>query len=617
MSRSVCLFLLALAGSLHAQSPGVSMRIATETGQGQYRIGEAIALTLTIDNSSEEHWMLTINGRDRPIPGLETDVFLVSPSAGTSDPMRYRFGQPVAGSILGGFLPEKTSTMHTDLNQWVRFEKPGFYRVHGLFHARSPGGSGQIALESNDIGIEIVAADPAWQARQLSEAVDTINSLKQDNSTFDQIMNAARQIGYLDTPDSIRQAATLLGTAGEQVSQILRTWLEASAHPDVAIAAMKQLLGSPDQPVPPVFLETLTSLEAGKHWEARANIATQLRSELTQAMEKKQGRAKAVSMKTLLDSTPVNSTPPVSRDEAARLFSQLPPGQQSELLGSQWPQIAGPEMIPVLRKIYDALPDTPYPHQPLAASAVERLYQLDPVQGRAVILDEMRRPEPRLPFATLAILPDKTLPDMDSILTQRLAQNRPDTELIARYATSAILQPVKAYYAKRAAAGPFCDAPLVAYFLRSDPAWGDRVLRELLASHQGARVDGCRMGILGRTAAYYISPEWEKAAVETLQDGVVDVRADAVKSLGEHGSPASEAPVWEAFRYWHEWWKDRRGELSYERRLEQTFLEAIAHAKNWNITPADLEKARSLCISQDCASRADEYLRQWMPGQSR
>jgi hypothetical protein len=218
---------------------------------------------------------------------------------------------------------------------------------------------------------------------------------------------------------------------------------------------------------------------------------------------------------------------------------------------------------------------------------------------------------PRLPFATLKILPDATLPEMDRLFAEHLAQNRRSTELVARYATSSILEPVKAYYAKRSALAPMCDAPLVAYFLRTDPAWGERTLRELLQPPQDPRYAGCRWGILGRTAAYYVSPEWEKAAVETLKDGVVAVRSDAVESLGRYGSPASEGPVWEAFRYWHDWWKDRPADVTPERRLEQVFLEAVAHGKNWHATPGDLEKARDLCITPDCRSRAEEYLREW------
>jgi len=137
------------------------------------------------------------------------------------------------------------------------------------------------------------------------------------------------------------------------------------------------------------------------------------------------------------------------------------------------------------------------------------------------------------------------------------------------------------------------------------------VLREVLAerSYPGGR---CWMVILGQTASFYVSPEWEKIAVQALQDPEVKVKADAVKALGQHGSAASEAAVLDAFRYWHGWWQDNRAQLNEDnRRFEQVFLESIAHGKNWNTTPGDLEKIRDLCITQDCSGRAEEYRREW------
>ena len=586
------IFLVAEAGSLSAQ--GVSLRIETETGVTQFRIGEAIGLKLTFEASSSDIWMVTITGRDRSVLGLERDAFPTSPAEGTSDPMRYRFGEPMAYSGPGGmFLHEKTTVAHVDLNQWVRFELPGYYRVHALFHARPAqfqDVNQDVTLDSNEIGIEIVAADAEWQKRQLREDVAVLNTVpvKPDNETFQTRMDAARRIWYLDTPDSVREAGRLLGTADVQVSQILQAGLQTSGRRDEAVAAMKQLLRSPAQAVTPVFLETLAALEAWqriprpqnpgsdpdaqRRYETRADIAGQLRTELAGVVEQKRDGAKAISMKTLLDNMPPEAAPATLRSEIAHLFLELPSGQQSELLGSQWEKIAGPEMIPVLQRIYDAAPETAGPARPIVAAAVERLYELDPVQGRALLLDEMRRPVPRLPFGTLAILPDATLPEMDQLLAEHLEHNVGTEELIARYATPGILERVKAFYAKRDAmmrartsanvpniASPACEPPLVAYFLRADPAWGERVLRELLAerSYPGGR---CWMGILGQTASYYVSPEWEKLAVLALQDQTVTVKADAVKALGQHGSAASEAAVWDAFRYWQGWWKDKRAE---------------------------------------------------------
>ena len=629
-----------MAGSLGAQAPGLSLQIETETGRTQFRMGEVISLKVTFENSSQDPWRMSLGGRDRSAMGLGRDRFIAVPSAGTDDPLSYHLSEGVTGFGLSGMTSrQQTTLLHADLNQWVRFLRPGYYRVHGLFHA-SPGfipgvNRPDVALESNEIGIEIVPADAKWQAEQLREAVAILNSVpaNPDDQTFEARMDAARRIWYLDTPDSVREATRLLGTADSQVSYILQTGLRASGHRDEAVAAMKQLLRKADQPVTPIFLETMAALEAApetprRRYDARARIAEQLRAELASVIEQKRASAKAISIKTLLDNLPAEAVPATLRAEIARLFQDLPAGQQSELLNGQWKKIAGAEMIPALRQIYDAAPQTIYQASPLVPIAVERWYELDPVQGRTLLLDEMSRPVPRLPFRTLAILPDATLPAMDQLFLEHLEHNTESEELIARYATPAILEPVKAFYVKRDAAmrsrtlpnvpnvaSPACDPPLVAYFLRADPVWGEHLLRELFAE-RGFPGGRCWMGIVGQTAAYYVSPEWEKVAVMALQDQTVPVKADAVKALGKYGSGASANAVREAFRYWHEWWKDRVPEFNDEnRRLEQAFLESIAHAKNGNITPGDLDKAGEFCITADCSQRALEYRQQLQQNQ--
>jgi hypothetical protein len=116
------------------------------------------------------------------------------------------------------------------------------------------------------------------------------------------------------------------------------------------------------------------------------------------------------------------------------------------------------------------------------------------------------------------------------------------------------------------------------------------------------------MSILGRTASYYVSPEWERTAIMALQDTTVVVKADAVRALGMHGSAASVSAVWESFRYWHKWWEDRPAELNDEnRRFERVFVEATAHAKNWTATSGDFERIRDLCITQECKAEVDQY----------
>lgn len=635
--RYVWHLVFVLAPLCVAQAQPVSLRIETETGQTQFRAGEAIGITLTFENGDEG--MVSITSRDRSVLGMGSDRFLVLPEDAATDPWKYRFGEGLAYSGPGGmFLRGKTTVAHLDLNQWVRFSRVGSYRVRALFHERGRERE-NTALESNEIEINIVAADPDWQAEELRKDVAVLKAVpvKPDSETFDTRMNVARRISYLDTPASVRVAARLLGTMDVQVAQILRTWLLATGRRNDAVTAMKDLLLSPEQPVTPEFLDTLAELESWqryppaadpaadpdrkRRYELRETIGESLRGELAGAIEPKRRQARAVSIKTLIDNMPEGAVPAALRSQVAVLFLELPLGKQSELLGYQWKKIAGSEMVPVLRKIYDDAPQSVYQEPPLVALALERLYELDPGGARTLILDEIGRPYPRLPYRTLALLPDATLPDLDPALLKNLKDGgRPVEEMISRYATPAIFEGVKAFYLKRDAemrartsanvpniASPACEPPLVAYFLRVDPAWGEQVLRESLTD-RAYPMGRCWISIIGDTAQYHVSPEWEKVAVGALQDGSVYVKSGAVKALGLYGSAASSRAVWDAFRYWHEWWKERPAELNEEnRQLERAFGDALAHAHNWTVSSADLETMRDLCVTPACRAQAEQY----------
>jgi len=111
---------IALVAGLNAQN--LSLRMETETGRSQFRIGEAIGLKLIFETSSPDIWMVTITGRDRSVLGLGRDRFPISPAAGTSDPLSYRLGQAVSYSGPGGmFLHEKTTSALLDLNLVSRY----------------------------------------------------------------------------------------------------------------------------------------------------------------------------------------------------------------------------------------------------------------------------------------------------------------------------------------------------------------------------------------------------------------------------------------------------------------------------------------------------------------
>ena len=196
--------------------------------------------------------------------------------------------------------------------------------------------------------------------------------------------------------------------------------------------------------------------------------------------------------------------------------------------------------------------------------------------------------------------------------------------MIARYATPAILEQVKGYYAKRDEmmrtrtssnvpniASPACEPALIAYFLRVEPAFGQQQLQKSL-SERSYPMGRCWMSILGRTASYYGSPEWEKMAIAALQDPTVVVKSDAVKALGQYGSPTSREAVLDSFRYWHEWWKDRPEMTQESRQFEQVLMDATARGKNGATTEADFKLVRELCLTDGCRSQAQDTYGAWL-----
>jgi hypothetical protein len=652
------LMLIGLAALLAAQTPDVSLQLATADGKTSFRLGEAITLELSFTSTVPGKYSISGGNSDRS--GMENyrEEFRVSPSAGTSDPLADSFRGGVAGNGLGWFqeLSAKPVVVNKDLNQWLHFDRPGRYQVRAISH-RVTTQQKPVQLESNEIEIELVD-DPAWRMAQSAEAAHTLRTVPKSGQSevFQQRMAAARQLWYLDTPESIRESARLLDGSDVQVDYILEMGLMASSRRPLAIATMDQLLADPAQAVTPSFLETLARLKAwtevpvaGSYpadaaaqpaWrdaierqnQRQTAIAKELQSRLTAVLERKQGSAKALSLRTELFAAWPDSITATQRAEMAELFFELPTGLQSELLGYQWNRIFGPAMIPVLRKIYDALPEN-YQGQGLGGPVLERLYELDPAQGRSLILAEIARPVPRFPYSTLSILPDATLPDLEEKLLANLdlgsglAVPLEPAELIARYATDRVLDRVKSYYARidahmrarpgvvesppRRLAAPPCAPPLYAYFLRTDPAYGEKLLRDVMAE-RSFELGHCWMKAIGETARYFVNSRWESVALDALNDSTVLVKIDAVKALGEYGSPAAVPRLWESFRYWHDWWKNRPAEINEEnRQLEQAYLRTFSQAANWISTADDLARATDLCITDSCRGQMEQARRSW------
>ncbi len=209
--------------------------------------------------------------------------------------------------------------------------------------------------------------------------------------------------------------------------------------------------------------------------QSQANYKT-LQQRLVEALPFKRGAARAVSADTVLL---VTGLPEDDRKRAVAAlvenFADLPMGhfQSSLTLFTREQQLS---IYRILFERGDLGEGT------LAAgTALARWYEMDPDGARAAIITELQRPKPRFGVRFLGLLPDKSLPQVESALAQHLVADtdlKTDAdvesqvnlaELLNRYATPAVLPAVLPFFngpARRALGGERLSSCMV---LRADP----------------------------------------------------------------------------------------------------------------------------------------------------
>jgi hypothetical protein len=114
------------------------------------------------------------------------ESFQVEPKMGWADPLETYFGSigAIGGSFPSGLavLSAKPTTVPLDLNEWVRFDRPGVYSVTVTSHRvsqpskGSPFGQGDVPLQSELLKLRIVPASRKWQAVTLAQALDALRA---------------------------------------------------------------------------------------------------------------------------------------------------------------------------------------------------------------------------------------------------------------------------------------------------------------------------------------------------------------------------------------------------------------------------------------------------------
>ncbi|HEY3580157.1 MAG TPA: hypothetical protein VGK82_06415, partial [Pyrinomonadaceae bacterium] len=643
---------------------GVSFTIRFKDNQRQFQQGELMRLELSFASTKPHTFVVDAATYDRS-GRLDCDNFVLDQYDAVVDPL-YDYFHSFMGFVAGGLrsipeLTEKPEVINADLNEWLRFDKPGRYRLYVVSSRvgrKDHRGKPLAPVVSNIVEFEIVPADKKWASQQFAQAITALAKPGADDR------GDCRTLRFLGIKAAVTEMIKRSRGEPHGCDFDFSFGLIGSPHRDFVIEELEKALSAPEQPVTATLLNTLTLLdvtrqttplplypegdEQQREWQALVERRRRLRNErftnylrqLLAAIPQKQERARATSLQTLLESRSELANTEWSNVVSFMpdVFSRLPMDAQRNLLTSQWKPLANAAMLPVLRGILKQPEDKndSYAQKDLRTTTLRRLYELSPEEGRRLILAEIRRPNPTVNETVLKLLPDEVMPELDSVLIENLEQTRGPNgtgnadaiaSLIERYASAGISQQVRTIYEAPGAGKWACSiqASLIAYFLRVDPSIGSEYLKQALAA-RGKNLSRCYTSTLLGVALLQHTREVEEIATASLDDDDPEVVSHAAQVLERFGGVDSEKAIWRRFEKWHDDMQNRSEELrkqtmgvpalgapelSGQVMIEQALRNAIVHGQSWLADPEKLKRVRELCLTDESRAELDGRIENW------
>jgi hypothetical protein len=663
MRRIAAAIVLLLAGTAVFGSPpdpcsltstvaDAKVSVAISNDRASFREGEIIPLVLSFTSTADKRYWADNRNYDRS-GRLNIETYCFEPAV--RDPLGDYFR---AGAFLGGGLgnhqqlSEKPFTATAELNEWGQ-PAPGHYRLYVISYRVwrppdpkevTPYGRVAVTLRSNAIEFDVIKADADWRAEQLRDATTAYQ-----NATTGQEKEAARRLRFLNTKESTQTLAQLFSGLNDQPGGWdLMFGLFGSPYRADAIAAMRREIDNPDHPITQDFLQAVARLQINadpawepptydpahpdtseQYWRNRQAHERELMqdavSSMTAALPHKTGRARALTVQALAESSDLLSTATAAqtRKQLIAVWGELPERKKLELIRYRWPLIAGPEMLPILKEFVSG-PAPPFRTEPAMArdAALKHIFDLNSDEGRALILRDFREPRAQPSISLVKLLSADDLGPIVQEAVARIEKNDArelDYHLLELFGDQSALGEIERVFTDHLGQWA-CDpqGAMLRYFLRLDPPFGTKMVQASLAAR---KVTGCyRMLLqdLGKSL-----PNVEQVAISTLDDEDLEVANDAALALGRWGTAKAEPALWARLLRFHEQWKDREGELRVTpdynspigraTALESTLVSSIATGTNWICGPEQFEHLRELASPRQ-QTQISQWSEQWERG---
>ncbi|BCM89446.1 hypothetical protein IAD21_01292 [Abditibacteriota bacterium] len=519
---SVGLALLALLGSIPAawagpsappsrptalvplNPEGLGFELRLPEGKTRFQQGETIPIRLIFSNRGPQTLCLDTFYYSPPSMAVFA-TFAVSPQDGATTPFgdlppETAFSYNGPGPARPRILSDKPTEVTLVLNEYVRFDRPGTFQIRATTNHVFAVAKGQPApsegsffgrgesVSSSPLSIEIVPADPKWQQDQVKAWHTFWAKQKPGSMEWDTppgVQRPANDLRFLNTRPAAQAIIERLGqdefprSSGSE-SYFWRSGLIGVSDRFWLIGAMKEAMRRPNYPVTQGFLDNLATLQAlyhvarpkketpnGKFWKATEKASLANWQGAFAALTSKQGRARAMTIHSLLESgweSRFEKAPEIKArldrlvEMVPAVFKELPPLPQQYLLddsdsNNEWKRVKNPRFVGPLVREWKTVPHSEGWEMERGDLILRHIYELDSKVGRALILQEMGSSQPRASFEVLSLLNDRYLPQLQNIWWTHLNSNEADQDmaalLIGRYATPALKTKVQKEYAQR------------------------------------------------------------------------------------------------------------------------------------------------------------------------
>ncbi len=581
-----------------ANLPGLRFEARFAEPRTSYRIGERITVTLAFASDRSETYR--VNGARYDRSGrLHVDRFVVDRSAEASDPLEWYYGSGVAGGSAGGLrgyptLGIEPVEIEADLDEWIRFARPGRYRVFvvskrvGLVDP-TEGQAGPRLAASGMLHLEILPRDEQADAVVMAAATAALAKAAAYDDPWplprplpqeldEQVRGAVKALRYLGTATAVDALLDAHGIARGQYDGAITLALAASGQRSYLRARLLRYLEDPRYSLPgslfhlllvneiasefpstlpwaPAEVDEAAIAEARMRQGRREEIATDFARLLARLAPTKTPAARKADFRIIERYLPeeAKALRPLVEDPAptpAEFLALSTEEQTGWLYGRRWERLRGPDILPALLEVLPALRAKPSLdptalRKTLAWSAMlERVAELDPAKGRSLVLADLMQELSMASLRLLArVLPDGVYPEIDEPTMARLERRATsrDSAVLARYASSAVSDRALAIYRSVSPAPCNLEQSLLAYLVRVRPAEGATLVEKALGSRENR---GCWRRLLTSIGRVAWSPQLEALALRQLDDPSPEAALDAARALVRHESDTTRGSIW-------------------------------------------------------------------------